>query len=67
MSQDTLVKVLAFIGAACAVLAQAEAVPDLYRYVAAAVAAGCSAVLALSRPPGPRPTEPPTPPREGRG
>lgn len=53
---DLAVKVLAFTGAACAVIAQAEAVPDLIRYVAAAIAAGCSAVLALSRQTGqPRP------------
>lgn len=50
------VKILAFAGAACAVIAQSEAVPDLARYGAAAIAAGCSAVLALSRQPGqPRP------------
>lgn len=53
---DTQVKLLAFVGAACAVIAQSEAVPDLVRYIAAAIAAGCSAVLALSRQPGqPRP------------
>jgi hypothetical protein len=51
-SQDLVVKILAFIGAACAVIAQSEAVPDLFRYGAAAIAAGCSAVLALSRQPG---------------
>ena len=55
-SEATIVKLLAFVGAACAVIAQAEAVPDLIRYLAAAIAAGASAVLALSRQPGqPRP------------
>ena len=58
LSADQVVKVLAFVGAACAVIAQSEAVPDLLRYCAAALAAGCSAVLALSRSPGqPRPPE----------
>lgn len=52
VSQDLVVKVLAFAGAACAVIAQSEAVPDLFRYGAAAIAAGCSAVLALTRAPG---------------
>lgn len=55
ISQDTLVKCLAFTGAASAVIAQSEAVPDLYRYAAAALAAGCSAVLALTRSPGQAP------------
>jgi hypothetical protein len=56
LSNDTIVKLLAFIGAACSVIAQAEAVPDLLRYAAAAIAAGCAAVLALTRSPGqPRP------------
>ncbi len=51
-SNDLTVKLLAFIGAACAVIAQSEAVPDLIRYGSAAIAAGCSAVLALTRSPG---------------
>ena len=55
ISQDLIVKILAFVGAACAVIAQAEAVPDLFRYGAAAMAAGCSAVLALTRAPGQAP------------
>jgi hypothetical protein len=58
ISQDTIVKWLAFVGAACAVIAQAEAVPDLFRYGAAAMAAGCSAVLALTRSPGQSPPGP---------
>ncbi len=49
VANDVIVKLLAFTGAACAVIAQSEAVPDLIRYAAAAIAAGCSAVLALSR------------------
>jgi hypothetical protein len=58
MSGDQFVKLLAFIGAASAVIAQAEAVPDILRYAAAALAAGCAAVLSLSRSPGqPRPPE----------
>lgn len=58
MSEPVQVKVLAFVGAFCAVIAQSEAVPDLIRYVSAALAAGCSAVLALTRAPGqPRPPE----------
>lgn len=64
-SNDTAVKLLAFTGAACAVIAQSEAVPDILRYGAAAIAAGCSAVLALTRSPGqpkPRPPE-----GDGRG
>ena len=51
-SNDLAVKLLAFVGAFCAVVAQADAVPDLIRYLAAAIAAGASAVLALSRQPG---------------
>jgi hypothetical protein len=62
LSGDQIVKILAFVGAACAVIAQSESVPDLYRYAAAAIAAGCSAVLALSRSPGQ-----PRPPENGRG
>lgn len=58
LSNDTQVKLLAFIGAACAVVAQAESFPVEIRYSAAALAAGCSAVLALTRSPGqPRPPE----------
>jgi hypothetical protein len=49
IGNDLAVKLLAFVGAACAVIAQAEAVPDILRYAAAAIAAGCSAVLALTR------------------
>lgn len=52
ISNDLAVKLLAFTGAFCAVIAQSDAVPDLLRYAAAAVAAGCSAVLALTRQPG---------------
>lgn len=51
-SNDLTVKLLAFVGAFCAVIAQSDAVPDLLRYGAAAIAAGCSAVLALTRSPG---------------
>jgi hypothetical protein len=51
LPHGTGIKLLAFTGAACAVLAQAEAVPDILRYAAAAIAAGCSAVLALTRAP----------------
>ena len=51
IKHDIGVRILAFTGAACAVLAQAEAVPDILRYAAAAIAAGCSAVLALTRAP----------------
>ena len=61
-----MVKCLAFTGAACAVIAQAEAVPDLLRYGAAALAAGCSAVLALTRAPGQAPP-PERPLGGGRG
>lgn len=58
LSEAVQVKLMAFVGASCAVIAQAEAVPDLIRYAAAAIAAGCSAVLALTRSPGqPRPPE----------
>lgn len=57
------VKIYAFVGAACAVIAQAESFPVTVRYVAAAIAAGCTAVLALTRSPGqPRPPE-----GDGRG
>lgn len=49
---DVAIKLLAFTGAASAVIAQAEAVPDIFRYAAAALAAGCAAVLSLSRAPG---------------
>ncbi len=52
ISEALVVKILAFTGAACAVIAQAEAVPDLARYISAAIAAGCAAVLALTRAPG---------------
>lgn len=45
------IKILAFTAAASAVLAQAEAVPDLWRYGFAALSAGCGAVLALTRQP----------------
>jgi hypothetical protein len=62
ISNDSQVKLLAFVGAACAVIAQSEAIPDLIRYVAAAIAAGCSAVLALTRSPGQA-----RPPEEGKG
>ena len=60
ISNDLAIKLLAFTGAACSVIAQSDAVPDLLRYAAAALAAGCSAVLALSRSPGQ-----PKPPEEG--
>lgn len=62
MPNDVIVKLLAFVGAACAVIAQAESFPDIVRYGAAAIAAGCSAVLALSRSPGQT-----RPPESGRG
>lgn len=52
LSNDTQVKILAFIGAACAVLAQAEAFSVEIRYGSAALSAGCGAVLALTRSPG---------------
>lgn len=60
ISNDAGVRILAFLGAACAVIAQSEAVPDLARYAAAAIAAGCSAVLALTRAPNTAPPRPPT-------
>lgn len=50
--EEIQVKWLAFIGAASAVAAQAESFPVEIRYGAAALAAGCSAVLALTRSPG---------------
>lgn len=62
ISNDAGVRILAFVGAFCAVIAQAEAVPDLLRYAAAAIAAGCSAVLALTRAPGQA-----KPPEAGKG
>lgn len=52
LSETLTVRLLAFTGAFCAVIAQSEAIPDLIRYVAAAIAAGASAVLALTRAPG---------------
>jgi hypothetical protein len=55
IGNDLAVKLLAFVGAACAVIAQAEAGPDILRYAAAAIAAGASAVLALTRVPNQRP------------
>ena len=55
---DTIVIWLAFIGAALAVVAQSEAAPPTLKLGAAAIAAGCSAALALLRSPGqPRPPE----------
>ncbi len=68
-TSDQWVKALAFLGAFCAVIAQAGAFPDEVRYAAAAIAAGCSAVLALSRPPSQvRPPESqPKPEESGRG
>ncbi len=57
LTEATFVKCLAFIGAACAVIAQAESFPDVVRYAAAAIAAGSAAVLALSRLPGQSPPE----------
>lgn len=58
ISEPVQVKWLAFIGASCAVLAQAPPFSDEVRYGAAALAAGCAAVVALSRAPGqPKPPE----------
>lgn len=58
ISEAVQVKWLAFIGACCAVVAQAEPYPAEIRYGAAAIAAGCAAVVALSRSPGqPRPPD----------
>jgi hypothetical protein len=52
LGNELVVKLLAFTGAACGVIAQAEAFPDEVRFIAAAIAAGCLAVLSLSRQPG---------------
>lgn len=58
ISEPVQVKWLAFIGASCAVIAQAEPFPAMVRYSAAAIAAGCAAVVALSRAPGQPPAQP---------
>jgi len=60
VSNDTQVKIYAGTGAALAVVASSDIAPPEFRLVAGAIAAGCSAVLALMRQPGhPPPTPPP--------
>ena len=71
-SNDLTVRLLAFAGAAAAVIAASDIAPAGIRLPAAALAAGCSAVLGLMRSPGqlpPAPRPPILPPRreEGRG
>ncbi len=50
VSNDTLVRYIAFVGAFAAVLAQADDLSNP-RYWMAALAAGCTALLALMRAP----------------
>jgi hypothetical protein len=52
LSNDRLVVLLAFTGASLAVIASSDAVHPYLRVAAAAIAAGCSATLALLRSPG---------------
>jgi hypothetical protein len=61
VSNDTQVKFFAGTGAALAVVASSDVAPAEVRLVAGAIAAACSAVLALMRQTG----HPPTPPTTG--
>ena len=56
LTQGNLVIFLAFTGSAAAVLAQAEAISAILRVCAAAYGAGCTAALALLRPPSSPPS-----------
>ncbi len=61
-----MVVVLAFVGAALSVVAQSEAAPSDVKLVAAAIAAGSIAALALLKNPGQSSPPPPPPvPRLG--
>lgn len=54
LSNDSQLKLLAFLGAFCGIAAGAGAdvIPPVIRLLAGATAAGCAAVIALLRPPG---------------
>lgn len=53
-----LVRWAVFIGAASAVVAQADAIPAIWRVLAGALSAGCVALCGLLRPPGvPKPRQ----------
>lgn len=64
ISNDTLLKLITFVGAFSAVLAQANDLTDP-RYWLAALAAGCGAVLALMRAPNTTPSNQQRPPIGG--
>lgn len=66
---DIAVLLIVFTGASLAIIAGAGAdiVPPIFKLAAAAIAAGCAAVLALLRPPGGPPApRPPTLPTGGQ-
>lgn len=58
LHNDSLVVLLAGIGAGLAVIAQSDVPPPVVKLAAAAIAAGATAILALLR----RPGQPPNPP-----
>lgn len=60
-----LIKIVVFVGAACAVVAQSDSVSPSVRVTAAAISAGCLALGALLRPTGV--PKPPQNREDGRG